>query len=87
MTTIHENLVPTIPSGTLPQTPAAEWADNVQDSLGAHVTRTPVGTPGPKVPGGWNDEVEPPTSSTGVGNCAPYGEGAQFLVRAVRSSL
>ncbi|KAJ7511390.1 hypothetical protein B0H11DRAFT_1674481, partial [Mycena galericulata] len=54
---------PTISSGALPQTPAEEWADSLQDTLDSHVTRTPVGTPGPKLPGGWNDEVEPPTSN------------------------
>ncbi|KAJ7511403.1 hypothetical protein B0H11DRAFT_871162 [Mycena galericulata] len=81
MTTIHENLVPTIPSGTLPQTPAAEWADSVQDSLGAHVTRTPVGTPGPKVPGGWNDEVEPATGD--VTDLRTYIPGQEDVQRAL----
>ncbi|KAJ7748311.1 hypothetical protein DFH07DRAFT_1062574 [Mycena maculata] len=61
MTTMHDsapNLVPTIPSGTLPQTPAGEWADNLTDMMEGHVTRTPVGTPGPKIPGSWTDEPE-----------------------------
>ncbi|KAJ7463977.1 hypothetical protein FB451DRAFT_1492032 [Mycena latifolia] len=50
-TTMHPNLVPVIPSDALPQTPAGDWADSTNGVLGAHVTRTPVGTPGPDVPG------------------------------------
>ncbi|KAJ7915745.1 hypothetical protein B0H13DRAFT_2270207 [Mycena leptocephala] len=41
MTDIHPsppNLVPTISSGALPQTPASEWAENATDVLGGHVT-------------------------------------------------
>ncbi|KAJ7108004.1 hypothetical protein C8R43DRAFT_1044451 [Mycena crocata] len=61
MTTIHlppPNLVPTISSGALP-TPAIEWAEDMNDILGAHITRTPVGTPGPSVPGGFSALSEP----------------------------
>ncbi|KAJ7358345.1 hypothetical protein DFH08DRAFT_1075472 [Mycena albidolilacea] len=62
MATIHAsppNMVPTIPSGTLPQTPSSEWAENMTDLLGNHVTRTPVGTPGPDIPGGFPAHLEP----------------------------
>jgi hypothetical protein len=62
MATIHAsppNMVPTIPSGTLPQTPSKEWAENMTDLLGSHVTRTPVGTPGPDIPGGFPAHLEP----------------------------
>jgi hypothetical protein len=52
-------MVPTIPSGTLPQTPSKEWAENMTDLLGSHVTRTPVGTPGPDIPGGFPAHLEP----------------------------
>ncbi|KAJ6592864.1 hypothetical protein B0H19DRAFT_10480 [Mycena capillaripes] len=45
------NLVPTISSGALPQTSASQWAESVNDILGAHVTRTPVDTPGSVVRG------------------------------------
>ncbi|KAF8142680.1 hypothetical protein K438DRAFT_1784481 [Mycena galopus ATCC 62051] len=40
------DLVPTISSGALPQTPASEWAEDINDLLAAHVTRTPVTSPG-----------------------------------------
>ncbi|KAJ7915766.1 hypothetical protein B0H13DRAFT_1610070 [Mycena leptocephala] len=60
MTDIHPfppNLVP----GALPQTPASEWAENMKDVLGGHVTRTPVGTPGPAIPGGFPAHLKPDT--------------------------
>ncbi|KAJ7066886.1 hypothetical protein B0H15DRAFT_736080, partial [Mycena belliarum] len=42
---------PVIPSGALPQTPAGEWAESTHGVLDSHVTRTPLGTPGPDIPG------------------------------------
>ncbi|KAJ7016177.1 hypothetical protein C8F04DRAFT_1407606 [Mycena alexandri] len=56
------NLVPTISSGTLPDTPADEWADGMNEFIGTHVTRTPVGTPGPAVPGAFPAHLEPDAS-------------------------
>ncbi|KAJ7676492.1 hypothetical protein B0H14DRAFT_3536767 [Mycena olivaceomarginata] len=47
------NMVPTIPSDTLP-----EWAENMTDLLGGHVTWMPVGTPGPDIPGGFPAHLE-----------------------------
>ncbi|KAJ6592905.1 hypothetical protein B0H19DRAFT_1365195 [Mycena capillaripes] len=80
MTTIHTsppNMVPTIPSGTLPQTPASEWAEGMTDLLSGHVTRTPVGTPGPAVPGGFPSHLEPdpvPNSSENTNGASVNGE-------------
>ncbi|KAJ6476984.1 hypothetical protein C8R45DRAFT_1158202 [Mycena sanguinolenta] len=56
-------MVPTIPSGALPQTPVSEWAENMTDLLAGHVTRTPAGTPGPAAPGGFPAHLEPDTAS------------------------
>ncbi|KAJ7026901.1 hypothetical protein C8F04DRAFT_1238406 [Mycena alexandri] len=66
MATLHAdtNLVPTISSGTLPDTPADEWADGMNEFIGTHVTRTPVGTPGPAVPGAFPAHLEPDSSSS-----------------------
>ncbi|KAJ7269521.1 hypothetical protein C8J57DRAFT_1005488, partial [Mycena rebaudengoi] len=44
---------PNIESSALPATPAAEWADSTNGILGAHVTSTPLGTPGPRIPGAY----------------------------------
>jgi hypothetical protein len=52
-------MVPTIPSDTLPQTPSKEWAENMTDLLGSHITCMPVGTPGPDIPGGFPAHLEP----------------------------
>ncbi|KAK7057867.1 hypothetical protein R3P38DRAFT_2843446 [Favolaschia claudopus] len=57
------NMVPTIPSAALPQTPVSEWAENMTDMLGSHMTRTPIGTPGPDVPGGYPSHTEPDIES------------------------
>ena len=51
------NFVPVIPSTALPQTPASDWAESTNDVLGAHVTRTPLGTPGPSAPGAFPDAL------------------------------
>ncbi|KAJ7202685.1 hypothetical protein B0H12DRAFT_1225732 [Mycena haematopus] len=78
MATIPEpNMVPTIPSGALPQTPVSEWADNTNDLLGGHVTRTPVGTPGPAVPGRFFSQTEPDPESVSNTLQANAGVGAQ----------
>ncbi|KAJ6476988.1 hypothetical protein C8R45DRAFT_368487 [Mycena sanguinolenta] len=84
MTTIHApqpNMVPAIPSGALPQTPVDEWAENMTDLLAGHVTRTPVGTPGPDVPGSFPSYLEPDPAP--VSNSADAGEtkreGSSFL--------
>ncbi|KAJ7605441.1 hypothetical protein DFH06DRAFT_1252837 [Mycena polygramma] len=53
------NMVPAIASTALPSTPASEWAEGMNDILGSHVTRTPVTTPGPAVPGGFPAHLEP----------------------------
>ncbi|KAJ7834974.1 hypothetical protein B0H14DRAFT_2590564 [Mycena olivaceomarginata] len=55
------DLVPTISSGALPQTPASEWAEDITDLLAAHVTRTPVGIVTPQLPGGSDGQKFEPT--------------------------
>ncbi|KAF7350732.1 hypothetical protein MSAN_01634300 [Mycena sanguinolenta] len=91
MATIHTsppNMVPAIPSGALPQTPVSEWAESMTDLLSGHVTRTPVGTPGPHVPGEFPSHLEPDSEavSNTTGNAdADAGakeRGATFLETA-----
>ncbi|KAJ7915776.1 hypothetical protein B0H13DRAFT_2324042 [Mycena leptocephala] len=43
----------------LPQMPASEWAKNMKEVLNGHVTRTPIGSPGPDVLGGFPAHLEP----------------------------
>ncbi|KAJ6592878.1 hypothetical protein B0H19DRAFT_1245688 [Mycena capillaripes] len=77
-------MVPTIPSGTLPQTPANEWADGMNDLISGHVTRTPVGTPGPAVPGAFPSHLEPDPvpNSTGTANDASMGAHESLFATA-----
>ncbi|KAJ7742863.1 hypothetical protein B0H16DRAFT_1562594 [Mycena metata] len=66
------NMVPAISSAALPTTPAEEWADGMNEFIGTHVTRTPVGTPGPAVPGAF--ESTPVSAPVDVGHATaiPY---------------
>ncbi|KAJ7022205.1 hypothetical protein C8F04DRAFT_1402467 [Mycena alexandri] len=86
------NLVPTLSSGTLPDTPADEWADGMNEFIGTHVTRTPVGTPGPAVPGAFPAHLEPDASpsdaSPGSGiTAASAQEQASALLASAQSYL
>ncbi|KAJ7758737.1 hypothetical protein B0H16DRAFT_643171 [Mycena metata] len=58
------NMVPAIASTALPATPADEWADGMNEFIGTHVTRTPVGTPGPAVPGAFPTHLESESDSS-----------------------
>ncbi|KAJ7692112.1 hypothetical protein B0H17DRAFT_1330869 [Mycena rosella] len=49
------NFFPVIPYAS--QTPAADWADEMHDTLSVHITRTPVGTPGSNVPTAFPDAL------------------------------
>ncbi|KAJ7023183.1 hypothetical protein C8F04DRAFT_1306130 [Mycena alexandri] len=95
MATLHAdatNLVPTISSGTLPDTPADEWAGGMNEFIGTHVTRTPVGTPGPDVPGAFPAHLEPDSSpshpSPGAGiTAARAQEQASALLASAQAYL
>jgi len=53
------NLVPTIESATLPQTPASEWAESTNNILNAHKPSTPLDKPGPPIPKAFPEEQAP----------------------------
>ncbi|KAJ7840658.1 hypothetical protein B0H13DRAFT_2415726 [Mycena leptocephala] len=61
------NLVPTISLSALPQTPASEWADSMNDLISAHVTLTP----GPTVPGSLPSHLESKQDSTYISEAEP----------------
>ncbi|KAJ7748316.1 hypothetical protein DFH07DRAFT_942295 [Mycena maculata] len=68
MTSHTPNLVPTIPSGALPSTPATEWAaSTTRDVLGTPVIRTPPDTPGPSLPGAYPHPEEAVGNNNGEG--------------------
>ncbi|KAJ7511393.1 hypothetical protein B0H11DRAFT_1954971 [Mycena galericulata] len=78
MSSPSPNLVPAIPAtAALPSTPADEWAVGTTEILDAHVTHTPLGTPGPVVPGAY-----PETPGLSV-----YGGNGDALLDAARAAL
>ncbi|KAJ7714493.1 hypothetical protein B0H16DRAFT_1899071 [Mycena metata] len=82
------NMVPAIASTALPATPADEWADGMNEFIGTHVTRTPVGTPGPAVPGAFPAHLESESnSSTPKITAANAQEQASALLASAQSYL
>ncbi|KAJ7714491.1 hypothetical protein B0H16DRAFT_1807840 [Mycena metata] len=82
------NMVPAISSTALPATPADEWADGMNEFIGTHVTRTPLWTPGPAVPGAFPAHLESESdSSTPKITAANAQEQASALLASAQSYL